>query len=80
MDSVKRKESDFLEDVASLKNLNSFPESLISRVKFLPRAELKFECLLDELMFYQALTGYPQVLINFLLKLLPNYEFKVIRV
>lgn len=75
MDMLSKKEDKLLEDVSSLKEY-VIPPCLVRAVNFLPRTDMKFECLLDELMFYQVRNGFPQSLVNFLLKLLPNDQFK----
>jgi hypothetical protein len=63
-------------DVKSLKN-TPVPSSLESRYQFLPKQEVVFSCMLDEMLFYMTRLGYPQMLVNFLLHLLPNDKFKV---
>jgi hypothetical protein len=40
-------------------------------------ASVSCECLLDELMFYLIRLNFPQTLINLLLSLLPNQQYKV---
>jgi hypothetical protein len=76
MESIHSKAEQLNRDVLSLKDY-LIPENIQPLVEFVPKEELKFQCLLDELMFYQVRIGFPQLLINFLLKLLPNDEFKV---
>jgi hypothetical protein len=75
MDRANSKSIEFLEDVKLFRS-HAVPKSL-SSVEFLQKERLKFDCLLDEFMFYQIKLGFPQSLINVLLKLLPNDEFKV---
>lgn len=76
MDLVNSRNNELIDDIKTLKHY-SVPNNLAGVVEFLPRYSLDCNCLLDELMFYQIREGFPQTLINFLLKLLPNNEYKV---